>query len=188
MINAIIMASGYASRMGENKLLLDYNGIPIIEHVFKEVEKSNFGSVLVVSQYEEVLKLSKKYNFIAIYNENAHIGQSESIKLGIKNSSVCDGFMFFVGDQPFIDSKYINKIIDKFAEDKEYIVMPKNNLRKGNPVIFPYSKKDELILLQKDEKGKKIISKTSKVKYINVPDSMLIDIDTKEDYKKYIGV
>lgn len=103
MINAVIMASGFARRMGANKLLLNYKGCSIIEHVFREVSKIDFHQVVVVSQYEEVLLLCNKYGFEYIDNKNANIGQSESIKLGVLNSSKCDGYMFFVGDQPFID-------------------------------------------------------------------------------------
>ncbi|WP_042274204.1 molybdenum cofactor cytidylyltransferase [[Clostridium] dakarense] len=188
MINAIIMASGLSKRMGDNKLLLDFKGIPMIEYAFIEINKCYFNEVIVVSQYEEILSLSKRYKFKGVYNKDAYIGQSESIKLGILNSSKCDGYMFFVGDQPFIESFYINKIIDKFNEDKNYIIIPMCGNKKGNPVIFPYNKKNELLTLKDDEKGKKIINKSSKLKYINVSENMLIDIDNKVDYEKFRGV
>lgn len=188
MINAIIMASGLSKRMGDNKLLLEFNGIPMIEHAFIEISKCCFNEVIVVSQYEKVLSLSEKYNFKKVFNKDAYIGQSESIKLGILNSTKCHGYMFFVGDQPFIESSYINKIIDKFNEDKEYIVIPKFEDKTGNPVIFPYNKKDELLTLKDDEKGKKVINKSSKIKYIDVSENMLIDIDNKVDYERFRGV
>lgn len=188
MINAIIMASGLSKRMGENKLLLDFKGIPMIEYAFIEISKCCFNEVIVVSQYEDVLNLSKKYKFKNVYNKKAYIGQSESIKLGILNSSKCDGYMFFVGDQPFIESFYINKIIDKFNEDKSHIIIPKYGGNKGNPVIFPYNKKDELLKLKDDEKGKKVVNKSSKINYIDVSENMLIDIDNKVDYEKFRGV
>lgn len=187
MVNAIIMASGFSKRMGENKLLLDYKGISIIEHVFKEVSKSNFKEVTLVSQYKEVLKIGKEYNFKCIKNNNADIGQSESIKLGIKNSSNCDGYMFFVGDQPKIRSEMINMLINKFEENKDKIVIPKSNNRTGNPVIFPYNKKEELLLLKNDEKGKKIINNSSEIIYLEVDEELLFDIDTKKDYERLRG-
>ncbi|HSQ90338.1 molybdenum cofactor cytidylyltransferase [Romboutsia sp.] len=187
MITAIIMASGLSSRMGENKLLLNYNNKPIIEYVFKAVKKSNFNEVIVVSQYNEIEKLSKEYKFKYIHNENANTGQSESIKLGTLNSKKSDGYMFFVGDQPFIDIKHIETMIKTFNENKEYIIIPRYKNKSGNPVIFPYNKINELLNLKNDEKGKKVITKTSKIKYVDVSENMLFDIDTKEDYKK-LGV
>lgn len=187
MINAIIMASGLSKRMGENKLLLKYKNIPLVEHVLKEIKKCDFNEVILVSQYEEVLNLGKKYNFKIIKNEKSHIGQSESIKLGINNSSYCDGYMFFVGDQPNIKSENINDIINKFKENKNSIIIPKSNNRCGNPVIFPYKNKKELLSLKNDEKGKKVINNNSSVLYVDIIDELLFDIDTKSDYDKLRG-
>ena len=187
MIIAIIMASGLSSRMGKNKLLLQYNNKPIIEYVFKAIEKSSLNEVIVVSQYNEIKNLSEEYNFKYVHNQNANIGQSESIKLGILNSKKADGYMFFVGDQPFVNAKYIEKMIKIFNENKEFIIIPRYKAKTGNPVIFPYNKINELLNLKNDEKGKQVITKTSKIKYIDVSESMLFDIDTKEDYKK-LGV
>lgn len=188
MITAVIMASGFSSRMGENKLLMDYNNMSIIENVLNEVSKESFFEVIVVSQYKEILGLSKKYKFTPVYNENSTIGQSESIKLGILNSSKCDGYMFFVGDQPLINIKYINKMIDTFREDKDYIVIPIYNEKTGNPVIFPYIKKYELLNLKKDEKGKKVVRSSKNIKYISVSENMLFDIDTKDDFNKLLSI
>ncbi|MER0282564.1 molybdenum cofactor cytidylyltransferase [Clostridioides difficile] len=187
MINAVIMASGFARRMGTNKLLLDYKGCSIIEHVLKAVSKINFHQVVVVSQYKEVSLLCNKYGFKYVDNKNANIGQSESIKLGILNSSKCDGYMFFVGDQPFIDSLYIYKIINIFKLDRDFIVIPRYKDVCGNPVIFPYSKKEELLALKEDEKGKTVLKNTSKIKYVEVPREILLDIDTKTDYERIGG-
>lgn len=187
MINAIIMASGFSKRMGVNKLLLEYKGIPIIDHVFKEISKVEFNQIVVVSQYKEILTIGEKYGFITVYNENAHIGQSESIKLGILNSSKCDGYMFFVGDQPLIDNIQIKKILSVFEKNKDCIVIPMSNGRRGNPVVFPYEKKEELLMLKYDEKGKNVINTSKKIKYIDVSENMLFDIDTQDDFNKLLS-
>lgn len=187
MVNAIIMASGLSRRMGKNKLLLKYKEIPVIEHVLIEISKCKFNEVILVSQYDKILELGQKYGFKLIKNNNAEIGQSESIKLGLQNSSKCDGFMFFVGDQPKVSSKYINKLLDSFDSNKDNIVIPRYKNRCGNPVIFPYDKKDALLLLNNDEKGRKVINNSNQVIYIDVIEDMLFDIDTKEDYEKLKG-
>lgn len=187
MITVIVMASGLAKRMGENKLLLKYDGIPIIEHSFKAIKNIEGVEVIVVSQYEEILKLAEQYNFITIKNNNSEVGQSESIKLGILNSKSCDGYMFFVGDQPLINKEDIENIIKTFNENKDYIVIPKYNLKVGNPVIFPYNKRCELLSLKNDEKGKKVVNTSTKIKYVKVCENTLFDIDTKEDYEKLRG-
>lgn len=187
MISAIIMASGFSRRMGENKLLLKYKGSILAERVFKSVKDMNFNEVIVVTHYEEIIRLSEEYGFKNIINKNAEVGQSESIKLGLNNAKDNRGYMFFVADQPFIDTNYLNKLVEEFKKDPEYIVIPRNGEKTGNPVIFPCSKKSDLLKLNNDEKGKKVIAQSSKIKYVEVPKKMLLDIDTREEYEKLGG-
>ncbi len=78
-------------------------------------------------------------------------------------------------------------MINTFNKDKQYIIIPRHNYINGNPVIFPWGKREKLLKLKNDEKGKMIISEADKIKYVSVSKDMLIDIDTKEDYKK-LGV
>lgn len=183
MISAIVMASGFSRRMGENKLLMDFNGKTIIENTFEALKKYDFKEVIVVSQYEEVLKIANKYQFKFVLNDNAQIGQSESIKLGIRNSGKCDGYMFFVGDQPLINNDDVKELINEFGENKEYIVIPRYDNKTGNPVIFPKCLKNNLLSLKNDEKGKKVINEYDKIKYVNVSKYTLLDVDTKLDYE-----
>ncbi|MGL5557544.1 MAG: molybdenum cofactor cytidylyltransferase [Paraclostridium dentum] len=183
MSSAIVMASGFSRRMGENKLLMDFNGKTIIENTFEALKKCDFKEVIVVSQYEEVLKIANKYQFKFVLNDNAQIGQSESIKLGIRNSGKCDGYMFFVGDQPLINNDDVKELINEFGENKEYIVIPRYDNKTGNPVIFPTCLKNNLLSLKNDEKGKKVINEYDKIKYVNVSKYTLLDVDTKLDYE-----
>lgn len=186
MISAIIMASGFSNRMGQNKLLMKYENTYIIQKVLDIIKKCEFKDVVVVSQYDEILKISKTYEFKSILNENANIGQSESIKLGVINTKDSNGFMFFVGDQPLMNENDIKKLIKVFNENKDYIVIPTYNGKNGNPVIFPEILRQRLLSLENDEKGKVVIKDYDKVKYIEVSEETLIDIDTKQDYDKLV--
>lgn len=188
MINAIVMASGFSTRMGKNKLLMVYRGKTIIENTLDILKKCNFKEIIVVSQYKEVLSIASKYNFKTVLNKKAYLGQSESIKLGIKNSSECDGYMFFVGDQPLLNKMDIDNLIKRFKDNNKYIIIPKYDNKKGNPVIFPSCLKNKLLMLKNDEKGKKVISEYDKIKYIHVQKETLLDIDTKNDYENLINI
>ena len=65
--------------------------------------------------------------------------------------------------------------------DAEPVVYPKNTKTIGILDITSYG------MDINNEKGKEVITKTSNIKHIDVSESMLFDIDTKEDYKK-LGV
>ena len=184
LITAIVMASGFSKRMGLNKLLMKYNDKILIEHTSKKISHCDFAEKIIVTQYEEIEKLTD--NFKVIINENAHKGQSESIKLGVKSSEKCDGYMFFVADQPLISQNDIEKLIKVFRENKDFIVIPKYKEKHGNPVIYPSLYKEEILRLEGDKGGKSIIKSSNKIKYVEVKEDTLFDIDNKDDFNKLL--
>jgi molybdopterin-guanine dinucleotide biosynthesis protein A len=127
-ISAIILASGFSNRMGRNKLLLPINNLPMIEHLFKALENIGFLEVIVVTQYEKVKILSKKYGFTPIINNDATKGISESIRLGVNYADTKSNLMFFNGDQPYLRKETIEKIINSRKEDS--IIVPTIDGRK----------------------------------------------------------
>ena len=184
MITAIVMASGFSKRMGLNKLLMKYNDKFLIEYTLEKISQCDFVEKIIVTQYEEIEKLTN--NFKVVINENAHKGQSESIKLGVKSSEKCDGYMFFVADQPLINQKDIEKLIRVFRENKDFIVIPKYKEKHGNPVIYPSLYKEEILRLEGDKGGKSIIKSSNKIKYVEVEEDTLFDIDNKDDFNKLL--
>ena len=184
LITAIVMASGFSKRMGLNKLLMKYNDKFLIEHTLEKISQCDFAEKIIVTQYEEIEKLTD--NFKVVINENAHKGQSESIKLGVKSSERCAGYMFFVADQPLINQKDIEKLIRVFRENKDFIVIPKYKEKRGNPVIYPSLYKEEILRLEGDKGGKSIIKSSNKIKYVEVEENTLFDIDNKDDFNKLL--
>lgn len=185
-MNGIILASGFSTRMGKNKLLMKINNEEIIRIVIKEVKKSKISNVILVAREKKVLDIGKEENIKIVENINADLGQSSSIKHGISNSNINEDFMFFCGDQPFIDYENINKLIDISNNLEDNIIVPKINKRTGSPVIFPNKFKEELNLLSGDVGGKAIINKNKeKVIYVEIKNELFFeDIDTNEDYVK----
>lgn len=186
LITAIVMASGFSKRMGRNKLLIKYNGKFLIEHTLEKIAQCDFGEKIIVTQYEEIENLKETWNFQVVKNENAHKGQSESIKLAVKNAGRSDGYMFFVADQPLINQKDIEKLIRIFRENKDFIIIPKYKEKCGNPVIYPSLYKEEILKLEGDKGGKAIIKSSNKIKYVQVEENTLFDIDNESDFDKLL--
>ena len=169
LISAIIMASGFSRRMGENKLLMKYNNKFLIEYTLDVI-------------YEKIKEIGENLDFKVVKNKYPNRGISESIKLGIKNCEESEGYMFFVGDQPLLDKKDIEKLINVFNEDTSFIVIPKYKNRFGNPVIYPKKYKEDILNLEGDKGGKSIIKSSDKIKYVDVCENTLFDIDNIDDF------
>lgn len=188
MIGAVILAAGLSRRMGESKLTLMLDGYPIVEHVIMNAEVSDIDElILVYSKHtKDVKDIADRHGIRAVENENAEKGMSTSVKKGLSNLLGSQGVMFFLGDQPFIETRDINTLIDHFRRFRDKIIVPVNYEGRGNPVIFPEKYFDEIMSIEGDQGARKLIDKyESDVVFVEVHDSKIqFDIDTKDDFKK----
>lgn len=189
MISAIVMASGFSKRLGRDKLRLEFKGKLLIMHTIERLKSAGIHELIVVYRDAALMDAIKDYSVKTVFNENAALGQSESVKLGIMNASLdAEGYMFVVGDQPFMTVETVKQLVKLFREDKSKIVLPICNKRRGNPVIFPASLKSELLNLSGDNGGKLVIDANSqRLNYLEVAELELFDIDTEEDLRRLEG-
>ena len=112
--DAVILASGFSRRFGENKLLLNLGGKPLFSHILETVENCGiFENVFVVSQYDEILE--NACGCVPLKNSHSHEGISASVKLGAENSNA-DHIMFFACDQPLLKKETILDFYERFIE------------------------------------------------------------------------
>ena len=194
MISAVILAAGESRRMGkQNKLLLPVGGEALLVKLVKSVSDSDVGQVIVVIGHEAE-KIRHKLNNLPlsfVYNPNFSEGMTTSIKSGVKEVSPdCDGYMICLADMPFINTSEINKLIHAYSQnrikEKRLIVIPVYQGHRGNPVLFSTEFRED-ILEHKMEYGCKgvIMKNFESVKEIEMDDdSMLLDVDTLEDYQR----
>lgn len=182
-IDAVIMASGYSKRFQGDKLFEKIDNIPMIEHSLKKLKGIPFNQIIVVGRDERVEKLSRKYKYEYIKNNKAHLGQSESIKIGLIKSNG-DAIMFFTGDQPFLTKSSILRLIKEYEKNNK-IIRPIVGKTPFSPVIFPQRYKKQLLKLEGDTGGRKLLRKENIIYKVNFEDSSeFIDIDTREELKK----
>ena len=194
MISAVILAAGESKRMGkQNKLLLPVAGEALLVKLIKSVCDSDVGQVIVVIGHEAEKIRRKLNNFPLsfVYNPNFSEGMTTSIKSGVKEVSPdCDGYMICLADMPFINTSEINKLIHAYTQnrinEKRLIGIPVYQGHHGNPVLFSTEFRED-ILEHKMEYGCKgvIMNNFESVKEIEMDDdSMLLDVDTLEDYQR----
>ena len=187
MISGIILASGFSKRMEQEKLLLPFGGVALVERVIRAAQASRLDEVILIYQKEEVEKIGRKYGIKAVHNPRADEGQSAAIKLGINAAQPeTDAFMFMVGDQPFLNPFIINILIDTFLQDPHSIIVPVYNNTRGNPVLFPFAMKELLLALDGDRGGRVLIdSMPDRINLVSIDEEMSgTDIDTEEDYRR----
>jgi len=185
VISGIILASGLSRRFGEeDKLLFNINKKTLIERVCENAAKSNLSEIILVYNNYKIDKLIQNNRIIKVYNDNPQLGMSNSLKLGLKKSNIeTKGYLFLLGDQPYIDEKIINEILVNFRDNS--IIVPVFNGLNSNPVLFSSVFKNNLLNIKGDKGGRDLIKKfNSSVLKINFKNDKNKDIDYKIDLKK----
>lgn len=180
-VDAVVMASGYSKRFGEeDKLLKKIRGVPVVEHLFKTLEKLPLESAVVVGRNPEIEELCRKYGYTYVENSRAHLGQSESIKAGLKITSG-EGTIFFTGDQPLIKEESLLKLLLDFQRNN-LITRSVSGGIPSSPVIFPGKYRKDLMNLTGDMGGRKVIREAGRITEVEFSDKdEFMDIDTVED-------
>ncbi len=186
MISAVVLASGFSTRFGSDKLLSDFKGKAVIRWVLDSCLDSRLEEIIVVYRRTELLGLLRDLPIRLIHNEMAHSGMSASVKLGISSlSNTSTGCMILMGDQPLFGKDDINLMIDKFSSNEVLIATSHNGKRK-NPVIFPSKYYADLLATSGDKGGRDIIDNDPDKMFIEFDAFKLMDIDTINDLEQLI--
>jgi molybdenum cofactor cytidylyltransferase len=197
MISSILLAAGQSLRMkGENKLVREIDGAPIIKYAVKNILSSTVNEIIIVLGYEEnliktIIGENKKIKFI--YNKDFKEGIASSIKIGLDNiSKKSEAFFIGLGDMPNVNQNIYNKLIKSKLKynkklkpkHKKEIIIPTFEGKNGNPVLFSKFMKDKMMKINNDLDADKIIH-LNKEKILNVPfdnDGILLDFNTAENF------
>ena len=173
-VHAIYLAAGFSRRFGANKLLTLLEDKPMYLHLLERLKKlqqeKKLQSLTVVTQYEEILDALQKQGIQAVKNEQSILGISSSLKLGLKtvlytwkqNTKSQEKehyYMFFVADQPFLKKQTIEEFLTAFLRTKQGIGCVSHEGKHGNPVIFHEKYLQELLELEGDKGGKRVLNR-----------------------------
>lgn len=182
-----LLASGFSRRFNGNKLLSKYKGKALYKYMLDSLQsiEARFPEifrVLVVSQYDEILK-SAKYS---IKNEKAIEGISASIRLSTEYATEngFDYIAFFLSDMPNLSPEDIISFIECFLYSGKEAGCMCTTQSLSNPGILKLldENKSALLSLEKEQGAMKIISKDPKKRYLHyIGEDKLFDIDIKED-------
>lgn len=187
----IYLAAGNSRRFGTNKLLHPYKGKPLyrygLDMIRKYCKRQENCSVLVVTQYEEILSQMEEEGIPVVYSPDSPKGMSYSIKAGIQVLkqviSEEDYLIFFVADQPCLSENTLERLAC-LAEQPGLNVETASVVchgKPGSPTMFSARLIPELLELQGDEGGRKIIRRHNCVQVEAEEERELQDIDYAQD-------
>ncbi len=185
----LILAAGSSSRMGTPKQLLPYKNTTLLGYTIEQVKQIDTKHAFCVlgANAEIIEKSIENYQIETIYNSDFKNGLSSSIVVGVKKlQHDFDTILIMLGDQPNVNSNYLNKLIKTSVENPSRIIASNYQNKIGVPAIFPKKYFNQLLEL-KGDKGARNILNNNKSDIIKMPPFNLTDIDTREDYQNLIN-
>jgi molybdenum cofactor cytidylyltransferase len=186
-IAAVVLAAGLSSRMGENKLLVDISGQPLIRRTVQATLASHAAPVIVVTgrDAERVEQALSGLDVQIVENAAFATGLSTSLKAGINAvPAESDGALIVLGDMPFITPGVLDTLIAAFSPaDGRAICVASHAGKRGNPVLWARRFFAEMMTIEGDVGAKHIMAANDElVCEVEAPtDAPLVDIDTRED-------
>ncbi len=188
----IILAAGQSTRIDKFKLLIKLEGKYMLEWVVDAALESRLAHVILVlgHHFEKVQKvLNKKIRHPRIeivINPQYPMGLSRSLRSGLLAAKGSyPSVMFLLGDQPMLDAKTINMLLDRFWNSEREICVPVCRGKRGNPTVFSHKYYDQLLQIKGDIGARNVLEAyASHIIRVEVDHPLgFIDVDTEVDLK-----
>jgi len=122
----------YASMRFPAKPLADINGYPMIWRVYHQALKCNFDEIHVLTESEIIIKECNKHNIPVLLTRDTHPTGTDRVAEAI-NYVDADLYITMQGDEPLMEPKHVNMLIDKMKNDST-IVCATTKTKYTNPV------------------------------------------------------
>lgn len=160
-VTAILTAAGRSSRMCTPKALLDWGGIPLIQHQAEILRRAGLGEIIVVlgdaaAAIEDTVTWPREV--LRIKNPRVDLGRAESLRLGFDALRGQPDALLVVGvDQPLrLDT--VIELIRAFSPERDAFAQPCFSGRRSHPVLFAVQLLPELKQINEETQGLRAVT------------------------------
>lgn len=186
-IGAVVLAAGYASRMGSCKALLKLDGVPALEGVVRRLEAGGVTETVVVtgSYRDDVEAAAGELGCVTAYNADFDKGMYSSVLAGVQAlSDEVEAFLLLPVDIPLVRETTIRAIIESRNAGLD-VVYPAFLGKKGHPPLISRRLVPEILDFDGEGGLRVLLARHDGAsRVLDVPDEgVVMDMDTPEDYR-----
>ncbi len=190
----IVLMAGKSSRFGQPKAFLPFNkDRNFIQNLLFQYREAGIEEIILVTNVSVLKELEKQLqenlfdgSLKIVINPEPESDRFFSLKLALKNMDICCSAFIQNIDNPFISSELISKMRNKIKPGK--YVVPSFLGKKGHPVLLSKEILQYLSTIMSDSENLKEILAEFAFEEVFVDDeSVLANINTKEDYFNYFN-
>jgi len=188
-VAGIVLAAGASRRLGQAKQLLPWRGQPLVRHAVRTALAARLSPLVVVTGYraDEVQAALADLPIEFAHNPDWESGQSLSLQVGLGALPPETGaVVFLLADQPHIPASLVRGLVERHAATLSPLVAPQIDGQRANPVLFDRQTFPDLMALRGDVGGRVLFSRNPVAWVIWHDSSLILDVDTLEDYQRLL--
>jgi molybdenum cofactor cytidylyltransferase len=187
VIVAVVLAGGASTRMGRPKQLLPLGGGTVLSTVVGRLLEAPVDRVVVVlgcgaEAVRSAARLPADARVDVVENEGWEEGMASSLRRGVGAAGDAEAVVIALGDQPGVDPRVVERLVDSFREGAP-LAVPVHGEERGHPVLFARSLFDELLAVRGDVGAREVV-RAHWPRAAKVEAAPLADLDTPEDFEE----
>lgn len=187
-VAGIVLAAGSATRMGRHKVLLRFQGEPLVRRVARTALEAGLSPVLVVvgHEAERVLGALGGLACRPVLNSRHALGMSTSLDAGIAAvPEEASAAVVLLADMPFVDAAMIGDVVARHRASGAPIVCSRYGEVAAPPTLYARSVFPELRGGEGEGRGREVVRRRSaEVAWADWPASSLADLDREKDLEE----
>jgi molybdenum cofactor cytidylyltransferase len=187
MIAGVLLAAGFARRMGRPKLLLAFRGKPIVRWAAEALAPHVEDLVVVTGQEDSgVREALTGLPARLVRNPRPHDGQGSSIAVGVTALKPWTrAALIALADQPRLPVEVVPALLAAWERGGKAVTAPVYRGTQGTPVLFDACLFGELAALRGDLGARSVVgARPERVELVALDLAMPVDVDTPEDYAR----
>lgn len=190
---AIILAAGFGSRMGRDKMRLDWNGRPLPAWPVLAAIEAGLDPVIVVLApgHDDLARALTSLGARIAINFAPEGGMGGSLRCGIEAlTGESEAVAVLLGDMPLVSSGLLRRLVAELAPARGItITAPVRAGRRGNPVVFHHSHLRDLAAIEGDVGARGLLERHSAALGLIETEEAGVhaDLDTPADFERLPG-
>jgi molybdenum cofactor cytidylyltransferase len=183
-ITGVLLAAGLSTRFGNNKLLYEINGRPLITHSAAALQPCD-RIIAVVQKDDALIAVLDQLGIDLIVNAEPERGMGYSIARAVTAAAASSGWCLLPADMPWVKAATTQLLVEALHQDVT-IAAPFYHNRRGHPVAFSDRCYEQLVMLDGDSGARSIVERNiNHLAHIDTEDAgVVMDVDTPADIKQ----